>query len=81
MKNNTPTIDHTLNIIYNMQADIVIGKNLLVHLSDIHKSLLNLLIEVKASRINNEDTTSREALMTEILKMGNEILVQLKNPE
>ncbi|BAU54653.1 hypothetical protein [Mucilaginibacter gotjawali] len=79
MENQQPT-DQTINLLLNIFADICIGKNLILHLSDIYASLANLEISIKNAKINDEPTQKRESLLTELQQMEKLILDQLKEP-
>lgn len=72
------TLEQTVTTIYNIYADVIIGKNLLMHLTDIYKALGNIQLAISIAKINNEVTSKREELRDELVKLGYEILAQLK---
>jgi hypothetical protein len=77
--NNQLSTDQIQAIIYNVGADVIIGKNLKKHLIDVSLALAKLDFIIRVAKINNEVTIEREILLSELLKLGREILVQLKS--
>ena len=57
---------------------MILGKNLKKHLTDIYKGLAMLEFNITIAKLNNEITTERQELSGDLLKLGKEILNEIK---